>query len=63
MFAVIILFFNYFTIFLQKIGQLVKLFSVLKTDKDQPIVDNQWNLLIGVDEHLGNYWECIKGQD
>ena len=63
MFAVIIFFFNKANIFLQKIGQTVKLFTILKTNKDQPIVDNQWNLLIDVDEHLGNYWECIRGQD
>ena len=38
-------------------------FKIVKTKEGEPIVDDSWNFLIDVDEGLGSYWECIKGQD
>ena len=61
--GVILLLFRYYNMMLQFLGKLVSLFKIVKTEDDEAICDNDWNFLIDVDEQLGTYWTCLRGQD
>jgi len=59
---VIFFFFEFNSIVLKKLGQLFNVFKQM-TVQGEPFVDNEWNVMKTADEHLGRYWECLKGMD
>ena len=42
---------------------MVRAFKDVKTKEGELITDDEWNFLLDIDEGLGTYWECIRGQD
>jgi hypothetical protein len=43
------------------LGKLLRIFKVVMTKENKPVCDNQWKVIIDIDEKLGTYWESLKG--
>ena len=57
----ILTFFRMYNLALQKLGLLVRIFKVVMTEDNKPVCDNQWKVIIDIDEKLGTYWQSLKG--
>lgn len=61
--GIILIIFESYNHLLQKLGKLVRVFQDVKTESGEKICDDNWNFVLDIDEELGTYWQCLRGQD
>ena len=58
-FVVMLPFFIYIKVILRKFS--MQLHKLNEKKNKRMYVDGDWNLIIGFNENLGCYWECLQG--